>query len=248
VKTVILTDLDDTLFQSKKKCPLGVELIPAATLVDGTLFSWMTPKQQHLLQTWVQSGAEVIPVTARSLAAFRRVKYSFLDGAIVQHGGLILDAKGEIDRDWWLECQTLLEPYRKQMQEIHQAVVDFSAQQGTLADVWITAEEGLDFYVLLKNRDRETRDLGEFGDRLQEWAKQFGGFWQHRNGNNWALLPNVLGKHHAVEYWKARRDSETQETLWIGVGDSETDLPFMKSCDYCMFPRKSQIAEVCFGN
>src|SRR5687768_4814356 len=70
---IAFVDLDDTLFSSlRKQPPQPSGLEPAALLRNGELISWSNPAQRALL-AFLQASAEVIPVTARNVGAFRRV-------------------------------------------------------------------------------------------------------------------------------------------------------------------------------
>lgn len=243
LQTLIFTDLDDTLFQSRKKCPTPEGLEPGASLLDGTIFSFSTPKQRALLENWLISGATVIPVTARTLASYKRVHIPFQSWAIIQHGGLIVNADFTIDSEWYSIMKESLTPFIALLHEAKHTVEQFAASWKIPVNVRITSEEGLDFYLLLKHQDKETTDLGEFGDALQEKMSYWPGFWQHRNGNNWAFLPEVVRKENALQFLLNRLILEKKEFLSIGVGDSTTDFPFMNLCDYALFPKKSQIAK-----
>lgn len=248
MQNIVFTDLDDTLFQSLKKCPVTEGLEPGASLVDGELFSFSTPKQRQLLQMWVDGGAWIIPVTARTLAAYKRVHISFNSTAIIQHGGLIIDKNNAIDPEWYEIMRTVLEPYRSKLGEARIQITELAEKWDIPANVRITSEEGLDFYLLLKHRDKSTTDLGAFGEELEKVAANWPGYWQHRNGNNWALLPEVLSKEIALKFLLERYKSMGIETFTIGCGDSRSDFPFLHLCDYALFPQRSQLSEVLHAN
>ena len=61
----VFADLDDSLFNSARKCPPGVPLEPAALLKNGEVVSYTNPRQRALLH-WLRQGATIVPVTARS--------------------------------------------------------------------------------------------------------------------------------------------------------------------------------------
>ena len=64
MRPLVLTDLDDTLFQTMPKCPPGKDgLLQMSSLLDGSPSGFATPMQQHFLR-WLQDGT-VVPVTAR---------------------------------------------------------------------------------------------------------------------------------------------------------------------------------------
>ncbi|MBF6907527.1 hypothetical protein HN295_20390, partial [Acinetobacter baumannii] len=104
LKKFLFADLDDTLFQTLEKCAVRDALQPAAWYSDGRICSYTTPAQRAFF-AFVSEGMTVIPTTARSLDAFRRVSLGFSgvgfsSYAILNFGGVILLPNGEIDRDW----------------------------------------------------------------------------------------------------------------------------------------------------
>jgi len=62
----------------------------------------------------------------------------------------------------------------------------------------------------------------------------------HCNGNNLALTVRGAQKHDAVRRVTAELEQEGP-LVTIGAGDSLTDLPFMRICDFALTPRDSQI-------
>ncbi|MDO9353946.1 MAG: hypothetical protein Q7T55_09635, partial [Solirubrobacteraceae bacterium] len=62
----VFVDLDDSLFSSARKCAPGEVLQPAALLKNGATISFTNARQRALL-AWLDRGATLIPVTARSV-------------------------------------------------------------------------------------------------------------------------------------------------------------------------------------
>src|SRR5215213_1343797 len=89
MQMLTLIDLDDTLFQTRPKCPPGAALETAAVARDGAPLSFTIPRQRALFDA-VQSRGPVIPVTARNLDAFRRVQLPFSSFAVLDFGALVL--------------------------------------------------------------------------------------------------------------------------------------------------------------
>ena len=96
MRILTFLDLDDTIFQTERKCPPGASLEVGAVNRAGEPLSFMTPAQKTLL-TWLLSTTMVIPTTGRDAAALSRVRLPsgcrFSRGAIVNHGGTILRAR-----------------------------------------------------------------------------------------------------------------------------------------------------------
>ena len=64
-----------------------------------------------------------------------------------------------------------------------------------------------------------------------------------QNGNNLAVLPAWLDKAHAVAHLQQHYRAQYGAILSIGMGDSTSDLPFMRHCDYLLTPAESQITQ-----
>ncbi len=88
-KPVVLSDLDDTLFQTRRKMVDELALEPFRTgAVDRTLNprSFMT-EEQSMLVDWLLEQAELIPVTARELK--NQPRPDPFHSAITTHGAVI---------------------------------------------------------------------------------------------------------------------------------------------------------------
>jgi hydroxymethylpyrimidine pyrophosphatase-like HAD family hydrolase len=80
MRTYVFLDLDDTILQTRPKCPPDEPVRPAAYGRDGQPLSFTTDRQQALLDLF--EAATVIPTTARNRDAFRRVRpQTMVDGA-----------------------------------------------------------------------------------------------------------------------------------------------------------------------
>lgn len=114
-KPVVLSDLDDTLFQTRRKMVDELALEPFRTgAVDRTLNprSFMT-EEQSMLVDWLLEQAELIPVTARGTEEISRVRIPFHSWAITTHGAVILTPEGKPDEEWKAHMLGQLAPTRK---------------------------------------------------------------------------------------------------------------------------------------
>jgi hydroxymethylpyrimidine pyrophosphatase-like HAD family hydrolase len=242
VDKILFIDLDDTLFQSLAKCPPEAELSETAYLADGRPYSFMTGKQRALWR-WFDEQLRVIPVTARSGDAFRRVKLPFRDWAVLDFGGVILQADGAPDAEWLELSRALAADYRETLQELRAAATAFADERGLAVRIRIGEDYGVPFYWMAKYREGRAEDL----DILQRefvapWLEERkGAFYPHRNGNNLAVLPACLGKEHAVRHLIRRLRVQGDDILTLGMGDSLSDAAFMAECDYALTPRGSQL-------
>jgi hydroxymethylpyrimidine pyrophosphatase-like HAD family hydrolase len=236
VRAIVLVDLDDTLFQTLRKCPPDV---PEAALTalgfgrDGGALGFATPRQSAFL-SWLGEAALVVPVTGRSHDALSRVRIAY-GAAICAHGGVILDEEGAVDADWAAQIAARAAPHKPMLAALAEAA------QGSRVTVRILAEGGTDLYLLLKDPEGDETLLDPLLDRV---APMVPGDWTiHRNGNNAALMPPFLGKAHAVRALLRRLRSLHPDAPVIGIGDSLSDAPYMALCDYAMMPAGSQLSK-----
>ena len=242
---ILFLDLDDTLFQRLAKCPSGAALSETAYLADGRAHSFMTGKQR-ILWRWFDEHTRVIPVTARSGDAFRRVKLPFRDWVVLDFGGVLLAPGGKPDEAWLERGRALAAGYQAALQELLETSTVFAQTHRLAVRMRIGEDYGVPFYWMAKHRENEAESL----DRLQQefvasWLeRRKGTFYLHRNGNNLAVLPSSLGKEHAVRHLIERLRLGHDELLTVGMGDSLSDAAFMAECDYAMTPCGSQLFEL----
>jgi len=235
VRAIVLVDLDDTLFQTRRKCPPDVPedaLRPLGFGRDGGPLGFATPRQTAFL-TWLGEAALVVPVTGRSHDALSRVRIDY-GAAVCAHGGVILDEKGAVDPGWAAEIAERAAPHKAKLAALAEAA------RGTKVAARILAEGGTDLYLLLKDPDGDETLLDPVLERI---LPRVPGDWTiHRNGNNAALMPPFLGKAHAVRALLPRLRAFHPDAPVIGIGDSLSDAPFMALCDYAMMPAGSQLS------
>lgn len=234
---IALVDLDDTLFQTIRKCPPDVAhdaLTPLAVAADGAPLGFATPRQMAFLD-WLSHSAHVVPVTARSLDALRRVRIPFA-AAVCAHGGVVLDDGGNPDAIWAARIADHAAAATPTLERLAAAV----RREGPDLRVRVLTEGDTPLYVLVKHPGVDEAALNAAVDRVLPDVP--GGWTVHRNGNNIALMPAYLGKAHAVEYLLPNLRARFPGASVLGFGDSVTDAPFMALCDYAMMPTGSQLA------
>ena len=238
---VCFADLDDTLFGTIEKIPEGQSPSRQATEAGNGRHSWMTSGQEAMF-TWLSGSTDMIPVTARSEDAFSRVLLPFTSGSVLSNGALILQPDGTPDVAWSERISGISEeqaPFLRRMN----AFIGHIFPNGELRS-WIVDARGVDAYFCVKVNKVIGRDEKFLDTVLDELRNAF--FLDqhliHRNGNNLSISPPGISKLEAVDYLlKSREDLAGRPT--IGIGDSITDLPFMRLCDMVMAPRASQISE-----
>jgi len=164
-------DLDDTLFQSSRKCPPAEDLTPLAFDDFGRPSAFMT-RAQGLLLRWLLESATVIPTTGRSLASFRRVQIAFGDCAILNHGGSILDEKGHPDPAWNSHIRQIVLPLEDWLMGWVREAQDFSDQDNLGVRVRLIRDFDLPIYALAKHAGNDLEALSRIEDHLRQFLKR----------------------------------------------------------------------------
>ncbi|HEM7134317.1 hypothetical protein AB6F89_09075 [Providencia hangzhouensis] len=244
-RPVILTDLDDTLFQTRRKMVDELDVTPFRTgAMDRSLQprSFMT-EEQAMLVDWMIEHADVIPVTARGTEEISRVTIPFRSWVITTHGAVILTPEGEEDSQWKNKILTSLQQYTEQLIQMQRDITTLMAERNI--DAWARINYEYDntpIYLVMKHNDSTKLDeLNAIGDEIERiFSTQ--GFYIHRNSNNIAWLPEPIEKGHAVTYLLNKLRSERGIFPVIGLGDSLSDHRFMKLCSWFGVPKQSQFA------
>ncbi len=237
-------DLDDTLFTSIRK-QQERELQPTAFLKDGSPFSAMNRKQL-LFWKMLQNSGEIIPTTARNIDSFSRVKLDFNSRyAIVSNGAIILK-EGRPEERWLTETKKVSQRLTKEMEALRDSLLleaEKSFTDATL-NIRLISDYEMPLFVLVKCSPATFREevLLYFQDFLLEVFELDNNlFFIHRNGNNLAVYPNEFCKERAVQYLQQEILQIDQSDLTLGLGDSSSDISFMRGCDWLVCPKNSQI-------
>ena len=245
MRILTFLDLDDTIFQTERKCPPGTPLEVGAVNRAGEPLSFMTPAQKTLL-TWLLSTTTVIPTTGRDAAALSRVRLpsgcGFSHGAIVNHGGTILAPDGTPDEGWWAQMADVL----AQTQEVLGGVVgeleNLNERESLGLRVRLIGDFGQEVYLVIKHPRADLAAVGKAHALCQTLLTDEPLLRVIANGNNVAVLPVAISKTGAVAYLKKRYE-QREEVMTLGLGDSLSDLGYMLGCDYAVLPSRSQIRE-----
>ncbi|MBI6543322.1 hypothetical protein JEO90_07740 [Proteus vulgaris] len=245
-KPVILTDLDDTLFQTRRKMVDELALEPYKTgALDRSLEprSFMT-QEQAMLVDWMLEHADLIPVTARGTEEISRVTIPFHSWAITTHGAVILTPEGNADTQWQNHITQSLAPYTQRLLTLQQSITQLMAERNIDGWARINYEYGdLPIYLVMKHNDSTRLDeLYTIGDEIEKTFSTEG-FYIHSNSNNIAWLPEPIEKGKATTYLLNKLKTERGVFPVIGLGDSLSDHRFMKLCSWYGLPRQSQFAD-----
>jgi hypothetical protein len=240
MQIVAFLDLDDTIFQTAPKCPNGEPVRPVAFRHDGSALSFMTERQHTLLEMLFRS-ATVIPATARSLEAFRRVDLPFRHAAILDFGGVVLQPGGALDTDWDEQVRPRALQLAPELRDLHRSVDDFLARRALGAVARVITDFDLPLYLVVKH---PTGDLAALRAVREEHLPtlDLARFFVHGNENNLSLVPRFLGKEKAVAHVLAHHVGPGL-VLTLGLGDSLSDAPFLDLCDFSILPRRCQLAQ-----
>ena len=241
MRAITLVDLDDTLFQTLRKCPPEVprdRLVPLGFARDGSPLSYATPRQVAMIE-WLAETAWLVPVTARSRDALMRAHIPF-SAAIAAHGGVILGEDGTPDAEWHAHISAQAKACASALHTLRDRITLEAEERRADLRVRVLDEDGVGLYVLAKHQETDEAALHATVDAMLDEVPA--GWTVHRNGNNVAVMPPWLGKQHAVAALLPRLRAAHPDAPVIGIGDSVTDAPYMALCDYAMMPQGSQLA------
>lgn len=242
-KPVVFSDLDDTLFQTRRKMVDELALEPFRT---GALDRSLTPRsfmteEQAMLVDWLLEHADLIPVTARGTEEISQDPLPFL--AVTTHGAVILRPDGTPDSDWKAHMLECLSSYADRLTSMQHIITELMDARGTRLGTPQSEYEGTPVYLVMKHRDSTKLDeLNAVGDEIER-VFSTEGFYIHRNSNNIAWVTRPVEKGLAVSWLLEKLRQERGVFPVMGLGDSLSDHRFMKLCSWFGFPRQSQFAE-----
>lgn len=234
MRRVLFLDLDDTVVSSRRKTA-DPEAEVAGFSTAGSPDTLMSRRQRAVFD-WLVEGAEVVPTTARNVAALRRLVLPFHGWAICSFGGVILRPDGTSDPDWHAQAVVQADAHHAQVARALSAFEEAADAVGVPIRARILEDEGLPLYVSAKSAVSDGAALARIVPGVR--AATPAGWALHWNDNSVAVLPPWLGKSHAV---RRLRSIFGPDHVAIGAGDSHTDVPFMADCDFALTPSASQV-------
>ena len=244
-KPLFLVDLDDTLFQTRRKMKqeLGQEPVRVGALDRDLAPRSFMNQQQAMLVDWLLESSELIPVTARGTEEIARVKIPFRSWQITTHGAVILQANGQPEAGWKKHITDALIPYNSHLLELERLCNLVLNQQQVDGWVRINREYGEQpvYLVMKHSNSQRIEEIYAVADKVAKLI-DLSGYYVHRNGNNIAWLPHCIEKGKAAAYLLNILTESSGPRPVIGLGDSLTDHSFLTLCDFWGMPSSSQFA------
>jgi hydroxymethylpyrimidine pyrophosphatase-like HAD family hydrolase len=239
MKTVILSDIDDTLIGTIKKCTEGASLEVAGTDKLGQPLSYTTQHQRWLIDLFSQH--EFIPVTGRNKAALDRVSIDFNSFKVIDHGAIILDANDELMPSWAEVIERYIPDWQPILEQYNADINALIERDGLNIRCHIISDYGFPCYVSIKS---DTEDLSILDSFASSFCALGDNARSHINGHNMALLPPYTCKKTSVEFLQQHYLATIDDDVFfLAAGDSCSDLPYMNSCDFSLIPQRSQITK-----
>lgn len=239
MRPLLLTDLDDTLFQTARKMPINSDRIPAAQGLNGETICFMYQWQQEFIN-WALGCMTVIPVTARGIESFQRVHLPFEHGAVCVHGAAILTPSGTLDANWHLHIKKELESYQARLVNMLATILQIGETIELSLRGWLEYTQDTVAYLVIKSNAAKEEELAKLLNTLRQTIS-LEGFYTHMNGNNLAILPKAVNKRAAAMEILRQHTAKYGRVPVFGMGDSISDLGFMRLCDFAAFPPNSQL-------
>jgi len=237
---LVLTDLDDTLFSTARKQAEVATCAMVALSKKGTPSAYQNPVQAAIW-AWLNQLGAVVPVTARNRAGLDRVTLPFSRHAIWNHGASIA-IDGERDEPWHaailgdlIALEPLWEPLCAALATWAQATP--GVERADLRNTPHVEFGGHRFQLEIK-----APGIGAHGPAIAAIARSIVGdaLWVYPHYDVIALLPRRAHKETAA----ARLLATLKPNLTIGVGDSPSDLSFMRLCHFVMAPSQSLLVKM----
>lgn len=235
---IAFSDLDDTLFSSSRRFDSVEGLEVAATLPDGKVGAYASHAQSKMLEM-ISQFCILVPVTGRRTGSLNRVSYQFNGDKVASHGAIILDSENNIHPEWKRVLDAEVGLWSAKMAELHMAACVYIEARGLDLRVRIVEDYGYPCYLCIKGDTDDLRDIN-----LDNFGHLADGFFIHVNNRNLAFLPPYASKQRAVVFLKQLYQKKFKgNQMYLGLGDSISDLPFMSECHFQIIPSVSQISE-----
>ena len=234
---LVLTDLDDTIMSTARKQTHLATCTLTALNKKGEPSSWQN-EAQRALWGWLGQFGAVVPVTVRNRAALDRVKLPMSPHA-VWNNGASLAINGVLDQEWQAQIQADLDDLHIQgvWEAVHASLKTWLLEHPDLPPTILRNVSQAEFQGRRLHLEIKQPDVGQHVPELVARVRAVVAdqLWVYPHYDVVAILPQRVRKENAV----ARLLEALKPDVTVGVGDSPTDLPFMKLCDTLVMPSQS---------
>jgi hydroxymethylpyrimidine pyrophosphatase-like HAD family hydrolase len=216
-KIIYFSDLDDTLFQTKRKCNNGIHIATTSAKQENN--SFYTKEQKEFIDyILVDNNSLLIPITARTNDQFQRTQlykenltpiYANYYGGYINYKGVKSIVYDEMIRP------TL----NKAQQEVENLISIIEKKINTPLDI-----VNVDKYYHVINSVL----TDEFIYINELFSSSDIRFDIYQNEKNITILPSIINKKNAVQFLC----EILEPRLTIGLGDSISDIEFLNFCDF----------------
>jgi hydroxymethylpyrimidine pyrophosphatase-like HAD family hydrolase len=231
-KIIYFSDLDDTLFQTKRKSEEGV--YKATNTNNNQKSSYYTKAQKRFLNhILLDKTSLLIPVTARTKLQFERTHLfqNKLTPVYANYYGGCITINGEISTEY----ENLIRPSLKIALEVSEKILSEYKNKSKKEIEIINVDQ---FYQVI-NSD-SVKDF-EYISNL--FSKSETKFEIYKNEKTITILPSIINKKKAVEYLCKILDPR----ITIGLGDSKSDLDFLNICDFNVISKIGELNKIING-
>lgn len=239
MRLVIFTDIDDTLMTTPRKLAATEGLLPGSVRPDGTVTSYRTPEQVALWDSILRKADAVIPVSARSAQAYGRLQLSFAAESVLDFGGTVYDASGNLDVEWARNMMRLSDEHRTRPLFEH-IEARLAPQLAAQPELRVSANDQPCF-LNFRFRSSLEKAIGREVLRTFLCEEGLNGHLHfHETDRDVTLLPLHVSKQAAVRH--VINKYGYTDALRIGMGDSLSDAHFMQACHFQLVPSDSRAA------
>ena len=216
--TILTTDLDNTLIYSYKH-DIG-EQKRCAEIYQGREISFITDRTYEMLRE-LSEQVRIIPITTRTREQYERIDLGIggFDTALVCNGGVLIE-NGEENREWYEQSRRIIE---KSDSEINRAIRLMEKD----SEVFFEIRYIRGLFVFTKSNTPEQTAQRLKNELDSELLDIF------TNGTKVYAVPKGLDKGLALRRIRERLGADKI----IAAGDSEFDIPMLRSADIAVCPK-----------
>ena len=218
IRTLFLSDLDNTLLYSKKRAQPGDICVE---WLDGEMQGFMTPKAVEMLGM-LPANMLLAPLTSRSIAQYTRIQWpcSAPAQAVCTNGAVLL--RGETpDERWANESRKLIDPCMDDLLQLKRQIDE--------KNICLRTRIVDDAYLFASCEDHESAVFAFSQISAPENIRA------EALGRKLYYLPAGLDKGRAA---RRLRDMYPAKTV-IAAGDSEMDVPMLAEADIALVPNEA---------